>query len=485
MLILLAAIINQKPIQSMRKHVRWESVLDVSEYQEIVNIVYVGLLGIEKNISEECNAQFYQEYKKSLLLYETYEKVEEVIKWQLERYNIEALFLLDSSASEMYPKPEMAQIRQVEILVNKKALPWINRIMLDMDYEHREDSTCSGILYVRVPGIRVVFYDAMPIENRMVQRFFTGPIKRFRCAEPYKYIHMLSNEEEYLYRVARMVELYITGRLKIRDILDLWQYRKLLGEQFRWKTVKELLDKADWEEFASQIDILGTLWFGEDAEQQYGLALELEEYIISRGRENRHLDETLLPCEKIRLDFYWRNRDKEWALRKQAWMFPSREYMIRFFPILEKHPYLLGFCWIIRNWRFFRRICANKCKKTGFRLRVRLLDIQEKLKGMIRRRKKEEGVEEPEATSGDVIPQAEEVGFPDCDAEEERVPQSIEPGERSGTPGRDTVEEKSSRDAREEETTSRDAEEEEEDLLNEDAEEETANIEQTEGERDV
>ena len=65
MLILLAAIINQKPIQSMRKHVRWESVLDVSEYQEIVNIVYVGLLGIEKNISEECNAQFYQEYKKS------------------------------------------------------------------------------------------------------------------------------------------------------------------------------------------------------------------------------------------------------------------------------------------------------------------------------------------------------------------------------------------------------------------------------------
>ena len=146
---------------------------------------------------------------------------------------------------------------------------------------------------------------------------FTGPIKRFRCAEPYKYIHMLSNEEEYLYRVARMVELYITGRLKIRDILDLWQYRKLLGEQFRWKTVKELLDKADWEEFASQIDILGTLWFGEDAEQQYGLALELEEYIISRGRENRHLDETLLPCEKIRLDFYWRNRDKEWALRKQ------------------------------------------------------------------------------------------------------------------------------------------------------------------------
>ena len=43
-----------------------------------------------------------------------------------------------------------------------------------------------------------------------------------------------------------------------------------------------------------------------------------------------------------------------------------------------------------------RRICTNKCKKAGFRLRVRLLDIKEKLKGMIGRKK--DGEEEmPEA----------------------------------------------------------------------------------------
>ena len=160
----------------MRKHVRWESVLDVSDYQEIVNIVYVGLLGIEKNISEDCNEQFYQEYKKSLLLYEAYEKVEEVIKWQLERYNIEALFLLDSSGSEMYPKPEMAQIRQIEILVNKKDLPWINRIMLDMDYEHREDSACGGILYMRVPGNTAMFYHKGPIEDKIKHQHVARPL---------------------------------------------------------------------------------------------------------------------------------------------------------------------------------------------------------------------------------------------------------------------------------------------------------------------
>ncbi len=140
-----------------------------------------------------------------------------------------------------------------------------------------------------------------------------------------------------------------------------------------------------------------------DAEEQYGLALELEEYIISRGRENKHLDEALLPCEKIRLDFYWRNRDKEWSLRKQAWLFPSREYMVQFFPILEKYPFLLAFCWIIRNFRFMRRICLNKFKRMKFRIRIRLSDMKEKLKGMMNRDNQEKTPEQlPENDSGEI-----------------------------------------------------------------------------------
>ena len=431
MLILLAAIINQKPIQTLRKRMRWETLLDVSDYQDVISIVYIGLLGIEKEISEECEAEFYQSYRKQLLLYESYKKVDEVIKWQLERHKIDALFLLDSEVTEMYPKPEMAHIRQIEILADKKEMPRIHRIMLDMDYEQREEAMGSGVVYVRVPGVRIVFYDGMPIENKVIRHYFSGSIKSYRRIESYRFIHMLTNEEVYLYRAARMVELYITGKLKIRDIMDLWQFKKVLGEKFRWKAVREFLEKAKWQEFIRQAELLAELWFGEGAEQQYGVAIELEEYILSRGRENEHLDEELLPCEKVRLDFYWRDRDKEWALKQQAWWFPSREYMMQFFPALEKYPFLLVFCWIVRNWRFIRRICTNKCKKAGFRLRVRLLDIKEKLKGMIGRKK--DGEEEmPEAAEGDNGSGAD----PDRsgeDAAEEARPDESSAGAAEGT----------------------------------------------------
>lgn len=398
---MLTAIINQKPVQRLRKRLGWDLVFDVSDYQNIVNIVYIGLLGIEKDISEEYEESFYQSYKKELLLYESYKKIEEVILWQLERYRIEALLLMDTEAGEMYPKPEMSHISQIEFLVDKKDLPLVHRLMLEMDYEQKEELLNSGIVYVRVPGVRVVFYNKMPVENKAVRRYFAGPVRRHRRMEPYKYIHVLTNEDAYLYRVARLVELYITGKLKIRDIMDLWQFKKLLGEKLRWRAVKELLMKAEWQEFISQVELLAVLWFGEDVEEQYGLALELEEYILSRGRENKHLDEALLPCEKVRLDFYWRNRDKEWTLRRQAWLFPSREYMVQFFPVLEKYPFLLVFCWIARNTRFARRICVNKCRRIGFRIQIRLSDMKEKLKGMMGRDKIEEMPEyEPEDNAG-------------------------------------------------------------------------------------
>ena len=125
MLILLGAIINQKPVQTSRRYVNWEKVLSISDYQNVINLVYLGILGLEKEISEACGEEFYQKYKKELLLYESYQKAEEVILWQLEKHGIDALLLSDTSVRELYPLPEMASFGQIEILVDKKNLAQI------------------------------------------------------------------------------------------------------------------------------------------------------------------------------------------------------------------------------------------------------------------------------------------------------------------------------------------------------------------------
>ncbi len=417
MLMLLGAIINQRPVQSLRRAVNWEKILSVSDYQNVINLIYLGILGLEKEISDECAEEFHRKYKRELLLYESYKKAEEVILWQLERHEIDALMLSDTSVRELYPMPEMAYFGQIEILVDKKNLAQVYRLMRDMDYEQEDDRLEKGNVYVRVPGIRVVFYGEIPIGNKVLKRYFSGSIKKYlrmeNCSQQnaphgsalwlarfssarYRYIHILSDEEEYVYRAGRLVELYLTGVLKIRDILEFWLFQKVLDEGFPWKAVKELMEKARWTEFIHQAGVLASLWFEEGVRQQYGIALELEEYILFPGQENKHLDRVLLPQERIRLDFYRRDREEEWLLKKREWRFPPRDYMCQFFPILDKYPFLLIFCWGIRSFRIFAGMCFTRYEKLRFRLSVRFLDIKEKMKGLIRRREKESSEETDE-----------------------------------------------------------------------------------------
>lgn len=417
MLMLLGTIINQKPVQSLRRSVNWEKILSVSDYQNVINLVYLGVLGLEKEISDECAEEFHQKYKRELLLYESYKKAEEVILWQLERHEIDALLLSDTSVRELYPMPEMASFGQIEILVDKKNLAQIYRLMRDMDYEQEDDRLEKGNVYVRVPGIRIVFYGEIPIQNKVIKRYFSGSLKKYlrmeNCSQQnvprrsavwlagyssakYRYIHILSDEEEYVYRAGRLVELYHMGVLKIRDILEFWLFQKVLDEAFPWKEVKELMEKAKWTEFVHQADVLSSLWFEEGVRQQYGTALELEEYILLPGQENQHLDKVLLPYEKVRLDFYRRDREEEWLLKKREWRFPPRDYMRQFFPILDKYPFLIIFCWGIRSFRIYSRMFLAKCEKVRFRISIRFLDIKEKIKGLIRKREKESPEELPD-----------------------------------------------------------------------------------------
>lgn len=339
--------------------------------------------------------------------------------WQLERYRIHALLLSDVDAGELYPRPGMSYPDQIEFLVEEKNLPQIYRLMRDMDYEQQEDRLESGNVYTRVPGVRVVFFSEIPIANKIVRRTFLEPVKKYPHIEQYEYIHILSEEDGYLYRIGRLVEFYVTGILRMRGILDFWQYQKQLGEGFRRTAVEEILEKASWTEFVRQIGVLATLWLEDGVRQQYGTALELEEYIITRRQENKHLDRTLLPFEKARPDFYWRSREDEWAHKKREWMFPPREYMIQFYPILERFPFLLVFCWIGRDFRFLRIVCKNRGRKVWLKVRVTFLDIKEKLHSLL------PGMKDAERTN-DMREAAEVVDIENKNKEEAEVEKDVE-----------------------------------------------------------
>ena len=140
-------------------------------------------------------------------------------------------------------------------------------------------------------------------------------------------------------------------------------FRRNVDRDFEWDLVWDFLQKAKFAEFTRRIDALAQMWFGAEDVPYDDVTERLEEYILSDGDENRSLGEQLLPRDVLRLNFYQRDREKEWSLKKKTWFFPPRDYMVQFFPILEKIPFLLVFCWVIRHIRLLRRFLMKEWKK--------------------------------------------------------------------------------------------------------------------------
>lgn len=232
---LLTAVLNQTPIRSIRKQLDWEELLKISDFHNVLNVVYYGILGVQKDASEEWAEKLFQKYKKEVLLTQEYKSAEEAIEWQLSRYGIHALILKGTAMYRYYLKQEMGYIRSLEIMVDKGDLPYVHSLMQEMDYEEKENRMDDGVLYTRTPGIKVVFYDKIPLGTKGLQKQFHASVKRYKHKRKKRYIHYLTVEEQYLYLNGRLVEQYIRGELKIRDIMEIWQYRKKIQRIFRKK----------------------------------------------------------------------------------------------------------------------------------------------------------------------------------------------------------------------------------------------------------
>lgn len=384
LVILLSSVLNKRKIAVPHKQIHWQEVFKLAEFHHVVSPVYYGILGQEKELADGDSDEFYRKYHKELVLGEAYRDALEVILWQLKRNGIRELLLKGMETKALYSQWELGYTPGLEILVTKKDLEKIHDIMINMNYEQESDRGIRGRVYVRVPGIRVIFYDRFQMGNEVLCKYLINSTKKYFTYKKKAGIRPLNLSLQYLYYIGKYADAYMMGELKIRDVMDYYLYVHKQIPETEQASDKEILEKAGLTEFMKQFGILASLWFGQGREADPTQAFLLEEYIFSKGMEERRPDSSIIPFEKISLDFYQRDREEEWGKRQKEWMFPSREYMVQFFPILQKIPQLLWICWGIRGIRFFRKSTAifigKKIQSMKNRVTELKIEIIKKLK---------------------------------------------------------------------------------------------------------
>lgn len=379
-ILLLSSIMNKKKISLPRRHIYWENVLKLAEYHNVVSPVYYAILGLEKEISREDADKFYMKYKKELLLGEQYRNAQEVIAWQMQKHKISGLLLAGVEDRNLYTQWEFGYTSCLEILTAERQLGMIDEIMTGMDYEKEENRQGKGVVYTRVPGIRVIFYDRISLGNRVLQKYLSEYTKRYLYVRQKPgYLSEPDISVQYLYRIGKLADAYMTGELKIRDVLDYAQFTKKTALPEEMKRALDVQEKSGLSEFARHLQTLADLWFGKGTDKDTSTAFMLEEYIFSMGLENYMLDKAIIPYEKTRLDFYQRNREKEWEKRQREWIFPPREYMMQCYPFLKRFPCFVRIGWGIRGIRFFRKNAVRFLKKQYFKGKDRIGKLKIKI----------------------------------------------------------------------------------------------------------
>ena len=359
LLIILSAVMNQKPSPEPIRSLDWEKMFRLSDYHGVAHAVHYGILGLDQDIPQAVRQQFFDKYLESVYRVGRLQKSEMQLIALMERERINCFYISYTDIVKNYPIEEMCCRESIEIGSSRKSTRMIWEILKKVDFEDRKiDET--GRLFYRIPGIRVINFDYTLFFSSSMQKFFKKLLKIAPLKNENKSIRELPLDDRYLFLMCRLTNSYARGDISLSQIMDFWIFYKTYSEDFNWPYIYGRLKKLKIADFSERLEHLILRWFGTGAViENVEIYEAMESYILSKGTDGREISSKLLPLINTVADCYARNRRLEEIKKIVIWLFPDRRYMETIYPLLGKVKLLLPVFWGLRLWRYLIRICTN------------------------------------------------------------------------------------------------------------------------------
>lgn len=242
-----------------------------------------------------------------------------------------------------YPSPEMREMSDVDILIRKDCFEHAAEELKNMGYE-LEESIKHHDIYKKPPHMVVEAHRAMYDKTvDYTQYEYFSNLSKAVLREGCSYIYDFTTEDFYLYMIAHMAKHFYARGCGIRNIVDIYVYRKKFAAEMDYKYVAEELAQLGLSTFTNHMETLAEIWLGgkecnEFYEQLFNYMLDSGIYgKDENGIWNKFCEEQMKDKEPSRIQL------KLW------YCFPPLYYMSEYYPWLEKHPHLLPWAWFVRG----------------------------------------------------------------------------------------------------------------------------------------
>ncbi len=322
--------------------VNWKGVFQLAQAHQLgVMIAYPALELVDSPASPVFQMGM-QAVGSGLAQQQAQSRLLEQMRLSFPALQIPFLPLKGSLLRPMYPKPEMRTMCDLDILLHKEDLEKAGQWLKDNGFE-QEEGFDHDVPYSKPPYLHVELHYRLFSENTSasLSRFFASVWDQAQPKEEGGWEYRLSPEWFAAYLTAHFAKHVAGGGSGARSVLDLWLYQK--QTPLEEKKLLVLLDKLNLSQFYRRMIQLGECWMeGSPCPEELK---QVQDYILQSGvygtQEQRVLNQSAEAESK-----------GKHLLRRFC---PPLKDMRYHFPVLQRLPVLLPFCWMGRWLRVLKK----------------------------------------------------------------------------------------------------------------------------------
>ncbi len=236
-----------------------------------------------------------------------------------------------------YPRPEMREMNDIDLVLYDDDIDKVSRIFEELHFEN-QGLLKHHTIFSKGKDMEVEVHHSLYDKNVDHDQYMYFNDFRAKRKEGTGYTYEFSHEDFYVYMLAHMAKHFFETGCGIRNLLDIYVYRKKYGEVMNWPYTYRELDKCGIKDFEAHMTELAFMWLEDKTFTEFYenlFAYMLDSGIYGKG-ENGVWGQLAKESREI-------------GSVKMHYYFPTYDSMVEKYTWLRKAPVLLPAAWIIRG----------------------------------------------------------------------------------------------------------------------------------------
>lgn len=336
-----------------------EQLEDIASRNHMDYLILGALLRLEY-LPEEYVIKFRNRVMYSIMKTATQVTEMRVILERFEEEQIVNQPMKGSCLKFIYPSPEMREMGDIDILVRQDCMRRADSILQGMGYTMSKSIKHHDI-YLKKPYMVLEVHRAMydkTVDKNQYEYF--SDLSKAVLRDGYQYTYDFKPEDFYVYMLAHMAKHFYKMGCGIRNLVDIYVFRKKFDSVMDKEYVKAELNKCGLISFSWYMERLADIWLGEGDWDEF--SEQLFAYMMDSGIYGKDENGIWNKFAEEKLQ----GKNVTVAQLKLWYYFPPLHYMSEYYPWLVKFPFLKPVAWGIRLFGgVFKKKGIHKRKMIG------------------------------------------------------------------------------------------------------------------------